>query len=288
MATHPYVLLDVFTDRPFAGNQLAVFPDADGIDDALMAVLALELNLSETVFVLPPRDGGDARMRIFSTVTELPFAGHPTLGTAALLAARGSGRGDPGLHSITLETGRGPVPVDVRVSPAGTLSGWMEQPIPTIAPWQATDELCEIMRVDPPTLPVEVYDNGIKHLFAVLESPEQVEAIEPDFAALGRLCGRPVRINVSAGAGTAYTTRMFSPFDRVPEDPACGSAAGPLGVHLVRHGRLPYGQTLTISQGAQVNRPSTLYSHIVGRDGGIDQVRVGGGVVIVGSGEFTV
>ncbi|HEY9412544.1 MAG TPA: PhzF family phenazine biosynthesis protein [Jiangellaceae bacterium] len=286
MPTHPYVLLDVFTDRPLAGNQLAVFTAADAMDEADLQPLARELNLSETVFVLPPRDGGDVRARYFSSVTELEFAGHPTLGTAGLLAVDRLG-GDSGAVTVTIETGRGTIPIDVRIDDDGRIFGWMSQPLPSHTAWLQVEELCTLLRVGSPSVPVEVYDNGIAHLFLVLDSPAEVVAIQPDFAALGRLCGRPIRINVAAGSGTSYTSRMFSPFDYVPEDPACGSAAGPLALHLVRHGRIGSGEILTIAQGAQVGRPSTLFAQVTAEGDEVTEVRVGGHAVIVGRGTFT-
>lgn len=287
MPSHPYALLDVFTSRPLAGNQLAVFTSAQGIDEGLLQPLARELNLAETVFMFPAEQGGDARIRIFTTTTELPFAGHPTLGTACLVAADRLADGGAEAVTVRLEAPRGMVPVEVRRDEIGQLFGWMSQPLPTWRPWSSGGELCAILGVPRPTLPVEVYDNGIEHLFVILDDVEQVDAIVPDFAALGRHCGQQVRVNVAAGLGTSYTTRMFSPFDHVPEDPATGSAAGPLGVHLFRHGRMAAGQTLTISQGAQVGRPSTLHTRVVGTPEAIQEVLVGGGAQIVAAGQFT-
>jgi trans-2,3-dihydro-3-hydroxyanthranilate isomerase len=278
---HRYVLADVFTDRPLAGNQLAVFLAAELLDEALLLPVARELNLSETVFVYPPAGAGTARVRYFTTVQELDFAGHPTLGTAAVLAhERFDGR-DP--VDIVLETPKAEVPVTLRRNGSAFL-GWMTQPTPTVRRWEHTAELLGVLRVPATQVPVEVYDNGIQHLYVTLEQPSDVLAVEPDFAALGRLCG-PVRINVFAGAGSSYTSRMFSPFDlALKEDPACGSAAGPLALHLLRHGRIGAGQEITIAQGECVGRPSTLYARVTADidDGG--EVMVGGSTVIVGEG----
>ena len=130
MKTYRYVVADVFTDTPLTGNQLAVFTDARGLDDATMQALALEVGFSETVFVLPPERGGNVRIRIFTPYFELPFAGHPTLGTAFVLGAPLQ------LGVITLETGRGNVPVALERDESGRIVfGRMEQPVPTVEPF---------------------------------------------------------------------------------------------------------------------------------------------------------
>jgi trans-2,3-dihydro-3-hydroxyanthranilate isomerase len=281
MVSHPYVLTDVFTDRPLAGNQLAVFVDAHRMDESLLQPVAREMNLSETVFVFPPANGGTARVRYFTTVEELDFAGHPTLGTAVVLARRDFGDGAEVV--VCLETRRAEVPVRVRRS-AGAYTGWMTQPTPSVRPWDGGAALFAALGVAGSALPVEVYDNGICHLYVTLGSIAEVLAVEPDLAALGRTCGH-VRVNVFAGAGATFTSRMFSPFDRaMPEDPACGSAAGPLAVHLLRHGVIGSGQEIVISQGECVGRPSTLRALADGDGEAIREVRVGGSAVVVGEG----
>ncbi len=282
----PFELLDVFTDRPLAGNQLAVFPDAAGIDEALLQPLARETNLAETVFVLPPRSDGHAALRIFTTVTEVPFAGHPVLGTACLLVL--TAEASEARAVVRLETGRGTIPVEVERRGEHLAFGRMSQPVPDVRTWEGdVDALVAALGAPGPVLPLEVYDNGIPHLFVMLPRLEDVLAIEPDLALLRRLTRGP-RINCFAEAegGSRYTTRMFSPFDYVPEDPATGSAAGPLAAHLVRHGLLDSGTEIVISQGEKVGRPSRLYAsaefdgeHLVG-------VRVGGYACRVGGGHY--
>ena len=190
---HAYTVLDVFTDTPLEGNQLAVFSDGSRFDELAMQRIARELNLSETVFVLAPEQGGDARIRIFTPASELPFAGHPTLGSAALVALA-SGR-----ERVELETGSGIVPVAIERT------------------------------------------NGL--------------------AAFGRMLG-------------------------IDEDPATGGAAGPLAVHLARHGLAGYGQELEIHQGAEVGRPSLLYARACGSGDQIERVEVAGWAVIVAKGTF--
>jgi trans-2,3-dihydro-3-hydroxyanthranilate isomerase len=282
---HRYALADVFTDKPLAGNQLAVFLDAHEMDERLLQPLAREMNLSETVFVFPPERGGTARVRYLTTVEELDFAGHPTLGTAAILA--NEHLTDGATAELLLETNRADISVSVtRNGPLFT--GWMQQPIPAIRRWDRDDELLSVLGVSHSRLPIDVYDNGIQHLYVTLDNVADVLAIVPDFPALGKVCG-PVRINVFAGFGLTYTSRMFSPFDvGVPEDPACGSAAKPLAAHLVRHGDVASGLEVTISQGEKVGRPSTLYATATTSPGSdeLAEVRVGGSTVIVGSGTF--
>src|SRR5438034_9449569 len=155
VSRHRYVVVDVFTDEPLAGNQLAVFTDAREIPEAQLQRLAREMNLSETTFVYPPAADGHVRMRIFTPATELPFAGHPTLGTAFVLAAPLQ------LGEIKLETGMGVVPVRLEREGPRISFGWMSQPIPTVEPHEAADELLAALGVERSELPVELYDNGL-------------------------------------------------------------------------------------------------------------------------------
>jgi trans-2,3-dihydro-3-hydroxyanthranilate isomerase len=274
-----YVIADVFTDTPLQGNQLAVFTDARGIDGELMQRLARELNFSETVFVLPPEGEGHARTRIFTPTIEVPFAGHPTLGTAFVLAAPMQ------LEEIRLETEKGLVPVRLERDGGRITFGRMSQPLPTVEPYRAVDELLSGLRVERSELPVELYDNGIQHVYVALRSEEEVASLRPDF---GRLADLPavIGINCFAGSGARWKTRMFAPGDGVPEDPATGSAAGPLALHLARHGRIAFGDEIEISQGAEVGRPSTLYARADGSADAVETIEVGGSAVVVARGEF--
>jgi trans-2,3-dihydro-3-hydroxyanthranilate isomerase len=272
-----YVVADVFTDVPLAGNQLAVFTDGRGVDDETMQKLAREMNVSETVFVLPPEAGGHARIRIFTPATELPFAGHPVLGSAFVLGAPLQ------LAEIHLETGSGVVPVTLEREGARIIFGRMQQPIPNWELFAQAEELQGLLGVRS-QLPVEVYDLGPHHVFLELAGKEEVAALEPDFGALGRLT--PIGVNCFAGSGTSWKTRMFAPASGVAEDPATGSACGPLGIHLARHGRTEFGQEVEVSQGAEIGRPSTLYVRVDGSPEKIERVEVGGSAVVVARGEF--
>jgi trans-2,3-dihydro-3-hydroxyanthranilate isomerase len=276
MAAYRYAVADVFTDRPLAGNQLAVFTDAREIPEEQLQPLAREMNLSETVFVLPREGEGHARIRIFTPALELPFAGHPILGTAFVLA------GPLSLDEIVLETLSGLIPVRLERDGPRIVFGWMTQPVPGWEPYWQEAELLAALGVERSELPVEVYDLG-PHVYVALESAEQVAALKPDLNALGRM---QVGVNCFAPDGAGWKTRMFAPGFGVPEDPATGSAAGPLSVHLARHGRTAWGEEIRISQGVEIGRPSTLHARADGSDAGVERVEVGGSAVIVARGEF--
>ena len=281
MRSFRYVLADVFTDAPLAGNQLAVFTDARDLDELTMQALALELGLSETVFVLPPREGGTVRIRIFTPQNELLFAGHPCLGTAFVLGAPLQ------LGTIALETGNGIVPVELERDPSGRIVfGRMTQPVPTVAPYERADELLAALGVESSLLPVEVYDNGVRHAYVVLPSKEDVGVLNPDMNALMEL--DVVGALAAAGNGNDWKVRMFSPLDGVGEDAATGSAAGPLACHLGRHGVVPWGDEIEVEQGTEIGRPSTLYARASGSGDTIEKVEVGGSAVTVARGEFKV
>src|SRR5436190_17677902 len=187
-----FVICDVFTDRPLAGNQLAVFPDAGSISEHLLQPLAREINFSETVFVYPPGDTANtARIRIFVPMQEILFAGHPVLGTAVVLGA------ERGLNRVVLETRRAPVPV--RLHDGG---GTMEQPLPDIEPYRYADRLLAALGVERSLLPVDRYDNGMPHVYVRLDSVEQVAALRPDMNALQELPDAfGTGYNVFAGTG---------------------------------------------------------------------------------------
>jgi trans-2,3-dihydro-3-hydroxyanthranilate isomerase len=279
VAAFRYLVCDVFTDRPLEGNQLAVFTDARELSESLLQPLAREINFSETVYVYPKESDGHVRIRIFTPAAELPFAGHPVLGTAFVLAAPLQ------LEEIRLETGIGVVAVRLDRDGDPIVFGRMEQPIPT---WEAFDdeqELLAALGVERSELPVELYSNGPRFVHVCLGSPVEVAALRPDFPRIERLSGAN-GVYCSAGSGRAWKARLFAPGSGVAEDPATGSAAGPLAVHLARHGRIGWGDEIEISQGAEIGRPSTLYARADGSAGGVDRVEVGGSAVTVARGEF--
>ncbi len=276
-APRPYVLLDVFTSTPLAGNALAVVTDARGLADREMQALARELNLSETVFLLDAEHGGDARARIFTPAAELPFAGHPLIGAAVVLA------GALEIAAITIETAAGAVPLEVSDGRGGAPSATMIQPLPSRHEFEGETELLAALGVERSELPVQEYRNGPRHVFVALAGEGAVARLDPDLGALraaaGNLC-----VSCFAGEGTRFKTRMFAPGLGVPEDPATGSAAGPLAVHLLRHGRIELGREIEIAQGAEIGRPSLLLARVDGTAGRLEQVRVRGSAVVVGRG----
>jgi trans-2,3-dihydro-3-hydroxyanthranilate isomerase len=275
-----YVLADVFTDTPLAGNQLAVFTDGRDLDESTMQAIAREMNLSETVFVLSPTVGdADVRIRIFTPQVELPFAGHPTLGSAFVLGAP--------LQKIVirLETGAGVVPVELERDGPRIVFGRMEQPIPSWRPEPNAEAILAAVGLSESGLPVESYDLGPGHVYIEVGSAEEVAALKPDASALER--ATPLGVNTFAREGSRWKTRMFAPGAGVFEDPATGSAAGPLAMHLARHGRIAFGEEIEISQGKEIGRPSKLYALVEGEGDRIDRVAVGGSAVTVARGELS-
>jgi trans-2,3-dihydro-3-hydroxyanthranilate isomerase len=276
VATYRYVHADVFTDIPLTGNQLAVFTDARGIDDATMQALTFEIGFSESVFVLPAENGGSARIRIFNPREEMPFAGHPTLGAAFVLGAPLQ------LGVIELETGVGIVPVVLERDESGKLVfGRMTQPVPTIVPVEPAADVLAAVGVERSTLPVELYDNGARHIVVGLADLDELASLRPDGEAIARLGVTGVNCVVETPDG--WRSRMFWANG---EDPATGSAAGPIACHLARHGLIAWGEEIVIRQGVEMRRPSTLHARADGGDGLIDAVEVGGTAVVVARGEF--
>jgi trans-2,3-dihydro-3-hydroxyanthranilate isomerase len=274
--TFRYVHVDVFTDTPLTGNQLAVFTDARGLETETMQALAKELGFSETTFVLPPEQGGHARMRIFNPWEEMRFAGHPTLGTAWVLGAPMQ------LGVVVLETLSGLVDVTLDRDASGRIDfGRMRQPIPAIQPVAEADAVFAAVGVDGSELPVDLYDNGATHIFVAVAGEQELASLRPDSSEIASF--GVTGVNCFAGTGDRWTLRMFWP---AGEDPATGSAAGPLACHLCRHGVLAWGTEIEIAQGAQVGRPSTLYARAEGGADAIELVEVGGRAVVVARGEF--
>jgi trans-2,3-dihydro-3-hydroxyanthranilate isomerase len=277
VARFRYVIADVFTSTPLSGNALAVFTDAREIPEEMLQKIARETNLSETTFVYPPEADGHVRMRIFTPATELPFAGHPTLGTAFVLAAPLQ------LVEIKIETGSGTVAVQLERDGARIEFGRMAQPLPTVAAFDGADDLLTSLGVES-QLPVEIYDNGVPHVFVAVASEAEVAALRPNFQELAEF--GPVGINCFAGDGLRWKTRVFVPAFGVPEDPATGSAAGPLALHLARHGRIAFGDEIEIAQGVEIGRHATLFARVQGSADAVERVDVGGSAVVVARGEF--
>ncbi|MFC9914466.1 PhzF family phenazine biosynthesis isomerase [Streptomyces sp. NPDC059862] len=274
---HKYVVVDAFSRQPLSGNPVAVFFASDNLTADQMQCIAREMNLSESTFVLRPRkDGSDAHVRIFTPVNELPFAGHPLLGTAVALGSR------TGASRLNLETAMGVIPLTLERADDGALRVGMRQPVPWWKPFDRTGELLQALGIDSSALPVEVYVNGPRHVLVGLESVEALSKVNPDHRALAYF--PDLAVNCFAGSGRAWRNRMFSPSYGVVEDAATGSAAGPLAIHLARHGLSPYGQGIEIAQGVEIGRPSLMGALVHGQGDRVDSVEVSGHGVVAAEG----
>jgi trans-2,3-dihydro-3-hydroxyanthranilate isomerase len=271
-----YLLLDVFARKPLRGNPLAVFADGAAPEGEVMQAIARELNLSESVFLSAARDGGEAAARIFTPATELPFAGHPVLGSAVVVALA------LGREDATLETAGGPVEVRVQERDGLSTLASMSQPLPEWEDFDAGEELLGALSLPSSTLPVEVYCNGPRHVYVGLRDEQQLAALKPDGRALAALGG--LGVTCFHADGVRVRSRMFAPGLGVAEDPATGSAAGPLAVHLARHGVVAFGEQVEILQGVEIGRPSQLLARASGSAARLERVEVAGWSVLVGQG----
>lgn len=275
-----YVRVDAFTGTPLEGNPVAVFTDARELPAVRMQQIAREMNLSETTFVFPPERGGDARVRVFTPVNELPFAGHPALGTAAALGD------ERDLDHVTMEFTAGIVDVKLERRRRFTV-GRMTQPTPSWQPYPESGVLLEALGVTGSFLPVDVYCNGPRHVYVEVENVAALSRIRPDLRTMAALPDMAA-ICFARSDDSRFHARMFSPAYGVDEDPATGSAAGPLAVHLARHGRLSYGKEIEIHQGMDIDRPSTMLAVAYGDGEQVDGVEVAGKSVVAGRGELFV
>ncbi|MGW0792255.1 PhzF family phenazine biosynthesis isomerase [Streptomyces sp. NPDC002911] len=272
---HTYAVVDAFAREPLTGNPVAVFFAGDDLTSDQMQRIAREMNLSETTFVLRPRhDNADAHVRIFTPVNELPFAGHPLLGTAIALGSRTYA------DRLRIGTAMGVIPFELDRTAGKAVAASMRQPVPVWEPFDRADELLEALGISASTLPVDIYRNGPRHVLVGLESVEALSKLEPDHRALARF--PDMAANCYAGAGTSWRNRMFSPAYGVVEDAATGSAAGPIALHLARHGLAAYGQRIEITQGVEIGRPSPMGALVHGEGDRVDSVDVfGHGVLTI-------
>lgn len=296
-----YHTLDVFTDRVFGGNPLAVFPDADGIPPALMQRIARELNLSETVFVLwdAPRAEADCRVRIFTPASELPFAGHPTIGTAFLLAALGRLPAEDGAARVVLGEGVGPVPVEVRTEdgrPVFAMLSAARMPEPGPPPPPPT-HVAEVLSLGAEDLGGGVgtafASSGVPWLFVSVRDRAALARARVDVGAWERhLAGawapHVYVVTEDADGGADLRARMFAPAMGITEDPATGAAVTALARLLAaRDGAEDGTRRWVIEQGVEMGRPSRLHVEADVRGGELSAVRVGGAAVLVSEGEMT-
>ncbi len=298
-----YCLVDVFTNQPFGGNQLAVFPDARGLTPEMMQALAKELNLSESAFVLPAQDGAsDYRVRFFTPAVELPMAGHPTVGTAFVLAYQGMIQLVEPETTITFEEGVGVVPVTLSTREGQLHLIQMRQPLPTFGPvFTEPEAIAQMLSLDPAlldtALPLEVVSCGVPFLFVPIKSLEAVRAIRfrldiwervlRDFAAPHVFVFTQEVIHPDS----TVHSRMFAPAMGIAEDPATGAASGPLGCYLVRHGLVQPARTgssqMVSEQGFELGRPSLVQVKIELDGQHITDVSIGGQCCFMGKGWIT-
>jgi trans-2,3-dihydro-3-hydroxyanthranilate isomerase len=301
---HPlhYIHLDVFTDTPLEGNQLAVFPEPGHLDAVMMQAITREMNFSECTFVFPPQGGGDIRMRIFTPAEELPMAGHPTIGTTFALAAAGTiAQGRP---DFVFELGVGPTPVSLEWKGGELTFAWMSQRLPdfgrVVPDRRALAAAVGLGDADLSAhLPAQVISCGVPFLFVPIASRAAVDSVSIDKRALARCCADagveelPTFFFTSDGPqenGVAHTvySRMLAPGFGIGEDPATGGASGPLGCYLLHHTIVSAeaARNIVSLQGVAMKRPSRIHISIDSADGKITRVRVGGRSVIVGRGEL--
>lgn len=305
MPVYSFLQVDVFTDRAFGGNPLAVFPNADGLDTAQMQAIAREMNLSETTFVLPPgRSDADFKVRIFTPDGELPFAGHPVIGTHWVLARLGRVTLREPVTTVRFELGVGVRAAALHVRNEDVMRIVMDHQAPQFFATATPDQVADLAHglglpaeaIRETGWPVQVVSTGIQQMFIPVRSLREVQALSPrqqDAAALSRLCEAldPVqRCNEclmvltleTSGPGVHVHTRMFAPGLGIGEDPATGSASGGLGAYLVHHGIIPATPPTTrlvAEQGIEMERPSRISIEVDGTPDAITMVRVGGQVV---------
>lgn len=297
-----YLHLDVFTDTPFEGNQLAVFPDPAGLDTTMMQTITREMNFSECTFIFPPDRGGDVKMRIFTPGEELPMAGHPTIGSTFALAMEGTiarGRTD-----FVFELGVGPTPVSLEWKDGALSFAWMTQQLPkfgsVVRDRQALASAIGVAESDlAGNLPAQVVSCGVPFVFVVLGSREAVDSVSIDRKALAR-CYRDSGIEElptfffttggkqEPGAAQTVYSRMLAAAFGIAEDPATGGASGPLGCYLLQYKLVTpdAAKNILSLQGVLMKRPSRIHISIDSEGGAITRVRVGGRSVLVGRGEL--
>lgn len=312
MPTFRFLQFDVFTDRAFCGNPLAVFPEAEGLNDDQMMKIAREMNLSETVFVLKPKsDEVLRRLRIFTPMREIPFAGHPIVGTWAALAGEGVvplPEGGNGWQLIFHEVGVGILPVEIEFK-----DGQPVQVVMTQGKFEILNEIDDsheqaevarslgLAREDlDESLPIQVITTGLSCLAVPIRSLADLRDTRVNATLLAEIytryggagCHAFTRETLEVGASRAHA-RFFAPADNIPEDPATGSACGALGGYLVHHGALnlePNGgrYKFVIEQGDFIHRPSRINLDVKGEAGRVEEVKVGGQAVLVARGEVFV
>jgi trans-2,3-dihydro-3-hydroxyanthranilate isomerase len=295
---HRYLHYDVFTDKPLTGNQLAVFTDPAGLTTDDMARITREMNFSECTFILPAEEPGtDVRVRIFCPDGEMPFAGHPVIGSTFALAHERFVA--PRQARLVLGLGLGPTPVDLEWKGAELAHAWMTQQPPEFGPTlEARDRMASVLGIERAAIhegmPIQEISCGLPFVFVPLQSRAAVDrcvldprANEAMFKDAGLTRRNIFVFSVQPGDdGATVYSRMLG---AGREDPATGSASGPLGCYLVRYRLVPRGKTEEIvsRQGVKMGRPSVVHIRIAGTPDAITDVKVGGASVLVGDGRIT-
>jgi trans-2,3-dihydro-3-hydroxyanthranilate isomerase len=313
MPTYAFYQLDVFTNQPFGGNPLAVFPDATGLTDETMQRIAREMNLSETTFVFPPeRAGVDFKVRIFTPGRELPFAGHPVIGTHWLLAHLGKVKLQAPTARVSFSLGVGVRAATVHVQGGKVAKVVMDHQKPSFYATATTDQVAELARslglapeaILDTRLPVQAISTGIRQLYVPVRSLREVQALKvnnQDVAGMSRVLKDIDPVESCNNLAMVFCTetvqpdsnvhaRAFAPVDGIAEDPATGSANGGLGAYLIQHRVIPAapGTTRIVSeQGIEMGRASSIEIEIDGGPGDIEMVRIGGNAVLVIEGSLS-
>jgi trans-2,3-dihydro-3-hydroxyanthranilate isomerase len=293
-----YHLVDVFTDRAFGGNPLAVFTNGRGLASETMQSIAKELNLSETTFVLPPEDpANDYHVRIFTPGKELPMAGHPTVGTSFILAREHMIELGQDETTIKLEEGVGVIPVRLKFKDGAPDQIWMQQPLPAFG--QRIEDVrgvAEMLSIAPESIetrwPIEVVSCGVPFLYVPLKNLEAARSIKFRLDVWEKVLGELgitevfVFTKETELEGSSIHSRMFAPALGIYEDPATGGASGPLGCYLVRHEVFPVSQRSEFisEQGIEMGRPSIIKIVIEQRAGEISRVLIAGQCYFMGEG----
>jgi trans-2,3-dihydro-3-hydroxyanthranilate isomerase len=285
--------VDVFTDRMFGGNPLAVFPEPGSLDEAIHLQIAREMNLSETTFVYPPEHPeADFRIRIFTPGREIPFAGHPTLGTAHILWE--TGKIALANDSMVLEMSAGLIKVSKRQR-----NLFMEQPLPSFGDTvKAVDQVAEALSIDPREIdsrfPLQIVSTGFPALYIPIKNLKAVQNVELNLSVLRTVLQGVDMIYVFSSETleprSTVHSRAFAPFIGIPEDPATGSAGGALGAYLVRHKVIENldPSAIVIEQGFEMNRPSTILVSVGTTGEEIDSIQVGGQAITVLEGNLRI
>ena len=292
-----FLTCDVFTDRRFGGNQLAVIPDASGLSDGQMQQIAREFNYSESTFVLPSTMGCNRRVRIFTPTAEIPFAGHPNVGTAFVLATIGELGEIKESTTVTFEEKAGTVPVVIQRQPKGfrcVLSAPKPLSIGSALDPAAVAAALSISPADivTATHPPQLASVGLPFVFAEVRDRGVVEKARLNMNGFDALKAQGVHPDilfyVRSNDDFDIRARMFAPFDGVMEDPATGSANCALGAMLAGYDAMRDGTiTYRIAQGVEMGRPSVLFAEADKKAGNVVAARIGGDSVMVSEGEIT-